>query len=192
MVVNLLFWEQFASFYEDLKYSGKPVILENKSSRMQIEFKDKQSAEKIKDAILTVFAKRGGVTKSEIAEKEIPVSFLELDVNCRRKDEKTNSKISLRKPVKIVVWDRSCGFGSGNATRVQFGVKNGQLSVMVYWVDNPSKTAVASGLMEGLEILYNNGEVNYSKESLILEAENTLVHKQPDGSYEPEIITIAK
>jgi len=62
---------------------------------------------------------------------------------------------------------------------------------MAYWLDNPPKTAITSSLIRGLEILFNDGEVNYS-DLLIPEVKPFLIEKLADGSYEPEVITFTK
>ncbi len=197
LVINLFFWDEFVNFYFNLRSVGKPIILVNQSSRMRIAFKNKESLGKVRKAVLFVWAKKLGVSAEELVVKlkraeriEVPIRFLELDENCQQKSGMKEASVDLRKPVKLTVWDRACGLGSSNATRVQFRVQSKQLEILVYWVDNPPQTAMISGLIEGLEILFNDGRVNYSSEPLLPELESMLGQWQPGKIYEPEIVTL--
>jgi len=197
LAIGLLNKRKLIRIYENFRGQGKPVVLLNQSSRMEISFKDENSASKVGEAILLVWAKKLNLSLNELKSKlekekiKLPIRFLELDENCQQKEQVTEAMVDLSKPLKLMVWDQPCGFGPGNATRIQFKVENEQLQIMAYWLDNPPKTAITSSLIRGLEILFNDGEVNYS-DLLIPEVKPFLIEKLADGSYEPEVITLTK
>lgn len=49
--VNFLFWGKFLELYENIQSYNKSAVLINRSSRMEVRFKDKQSAAKVKEAV---------------------------------------------------------------------------------------------------------------------------------------------
>lgn len=199
LAIKFLLVDRVSEFYEDYENKGEPIILVNQSSRMKIAFKDENSPDKIKDAILTVWGKKMGISLDELKKRiekgetiKLPLTFLELDEDCQQKKGLTKTVINLTKPIKLIIWDRPCGLGSSSASRIQFMVKNEQLSLMIYRKDNPPKAASISSLVEGLDILFSDGIVNSSFEKLVSEIGGFLIKKLPNGDYEPEIITSTK
>ena len=98
------------------------------------------------------------------------------------------------------------GFGRSNAQRIQFGVEHESLTIFIYRTDkaiypnrDPSyNTAVISGVIEALGMIYNNGKPAWPEdpssprvEALMNEIGNLLAPKDPNSiHYLPEIQTI--
>jgi len=121
LAIGLLNKRKLTRIYEDFRGRGKPVVLLNQSSRMEISFKDENSASKVGEAILLVWAKKLNLSLGELKSKlekekiKLPIRFLELDGNCQQKEQVTEAMVDLSKPVKLMVWDQPCGFGPGQA-----------------------------------------------------------------------------
>lgn len=178
------------------------IMLEDQSTRMDIQWKDENSMGKVQEAFLIMWARKAGTTpeavRARMAKGEKVTGFatyIVLDQEGKGVNTVTQ-KVDLSKSVKIVVWDNPIGLGSSAAARIQLSVSGESLTVFIYNPDNVlPETAVIGGVMEALGIVYNNGRPSFQNEpnfpqveSLMVEVEKLLVSLSSDGKkWVPEI-----
>jgi len=188
-----------------------PIVLEDRSSRMDVRWKDENSMAKFQRAFLLMWGEKGGYPPLTVEEIEAKLARGEkvtrlMEYPYMGDDDKDGGdrigKVDLSKPVKIVVWDREKGFGPSQATRLRFNVENQALTIFIYSnifdkSGEVTPTAITSGIIRALEMILNNGDPVYPGnegnliKNRIPEIFDLLASLSPDGTrWIPEIETL--